>query len=70
MCHLGETHEQFKYDLIKDNLHIDFENIPDDQKSLADPEKWLKSDEKDDWKKADEKITRNFTSDELAFRSR
>lgn len=59
--------------MLRDNLHLDYKNIPQEQRELADPEKWLPSSELSNWKKIDSDALQSskvFSTEEVEFRER
>jgi len=71
LCHINESRDAFKYDLIRRNVHLDHKNIPESQRNLADPRKWLPENEFNDWCFDEVDDTHiNFTPQETQFRQR
>jgi len=70
LCHVGESHEKYKYQMLRENSHLDFTKIPQKLKDRADPKKWLSDSELKDWSGETAEVRRNFSEEEKAFRNR
>lgn len=67
---MGESHEKYKYQMLRENSHLDFTKIPQKLKDRADPKKWLSDSELKDWSGETAEVRRNFSEEEKAFRDR
>ena len=70
LCLTNESHEPYQYRLLYNNEHYDESLLSTEFTDRANPEKFLDSEEKQNWKPKVRNPDRKFTKKEIEFRQK